>query len=259
MATRKTTGTTTAKTTAKTTVKTTAKEKPETPEKLTIYQKLANIQNELKAPKSQTAIDYKTNKVRYKYRSCEDILEAVKPLLAKYKCVLLLEDSPRTLKKRYYIEARATLVDAEHTGSVLGEFETYKITAQAYAREPESNGRMDETQITGAASSYARKYALNGLFLIDDTNDPDTNAYQEETKKQETKAKPEQKQKETKAEPKETQKQPQKEEEKATPHQVELMREIVNKMGKTFEEEKAKKMTLKEASAFIEKYGEGIK
>lgn len=244
MATRKTTGTTTAKTTAK--------EKPETPEKLSIYQKLANIQNELKAPKNQTAVDYKANKVRYKYRSCEDILEALKPLLGKYKCVLLLEDKPQALNERYYIEASATLIDAERTGSVLGELETYKIIAKAYAREPESNGRMDETQITGATSSYARKYALNGLFLIDDTNDPDTNAYQEATKEQETKAKPEPKQKETK-------KQPQKEEEKATPHQIELMREIVNKMGKTFEEEKAKKMTLKEASAFIEKYGEGIK
>lgn len=124
---------------------------------LHISQKLAVIQQKLKAPKGQV------NKFGgYRYRSCEDILEAVKPLLGD--CVLTISDDIREIGGRVYVEATARLGD-----SVGG----YGIEVKALAREPESKKGMDESQITGAASSYARKYALNGLFCIDDTKDAD--------------------------------------------------------------------------------------
>lgn len=124
----------------------------------TIFNKMLAIQSELKAPKGQF------NKFgNYKYRSCEDILEALKPLLAKHKACLTIEDEIIYIEGRFYIKAIACLFD-----------ETSKIHATAYAREPEQKKGMDSAQITGATSSYARKYALNGLLCIDDNkDDPD--------------------------------------------------------------------------------------
>lgn len=122
--------------------------------------KLLNMQQELKATKSQY-----NSFGKYSYRSCEDILEAVKPLLAKNKCILTLEDRVELIGDRYYIKAIAILEDAESEG---------KIEKWAMAREQSEKKGMDESQITGATSSYARKYALNGLFCIDDNKDADT-------------------------------------------------------------------------------------
>ena len=120
---------------------------------------LMQIQDELKAPKGQI------NKFGgYKYRSCEDILEAVKPLLKKYNCCLLINDEIVKIGERYYVKATATLVNSED------KF----VSATSFAREPESKKGMDASQLTGASSSYSRKYALNGLFAIDDTKDADT-------------------------------------------------------------------------------------
>lgn len=119
-------------------------------------EKLAKIQKELKAPKGQL------NKFGgYNYRSCEDILEAVKPLLDG--AILTLQDEIINIGNRFYVKATATFADGTYTHSVT-----------AMAREPETKKGMDESQITGMASSYARKYALNGLFCIDDTKDADT-------------------------------------------------------------------------------------
>jgi len=128
----------------------------------TIYEVLHDIQVKLKAPKGQT------NKFGgYKYRNCEDILEAVKPLLPK-GCVVLLNDNIVEIGGRFYIKARAGL-ECGCNGKSSGV-----VNVEAYAREPLTRKGMDESQITGAASSYARKYALNGLFCIDDTRDADS-------------------------------------------------------------------------------------
>lgn len=131
-------------------------------------EKLLKIQKTLKAPKNQ-----RNNFGGFNYRSCEDILEAVKPLLDG--ATLTLNDEVVMLGNRFYVKATATFID--------GDFQT---STTAYAREPDTKKGMDEPQITGTASSYARKYALNGLFLIDDQKDADTNEY----KKQTTPAKP---------------------------------------------------------------------
>lgn len=132
-----------------------------------IYGKLMMIQQELKAPKGQY-----NSFAKYNYRSCEDILEAVKPLCIKNNATLLLNDVVQEVSGRFYVVATATLVDTESGDSV---------SANAYAREPQDKKGMDDSQITGMASSYARKYALNGLFCIDDTKDADT----DEVKRQE--------------------------------------------------------------------------
>lgn len=124
-----------------------------------IKEKLFNIQQELKVEKSQFNAFGK-----YKYRSCEDILSSVKPILEKYKCILLLTDQIENIGDRYYIKATATLNDVENDG-YLG--------VSAFAREELTKKGMDGSQITGTSSSYARKYALNGLFAIDDTKDSD--------------------------------------------------------------------------------------
>lgn len=124
-----------------------------------VLKKLLEIQVELKAPKNQY-----NSFGNYSYRSCEDILEAVKPLCKKHGCVLTLSDIVKQIGDRYYIEATAMLFDAESAEM---------ISATASAREPQTKKGSDESQITGAASSYARKYALNGLFDIDDTKDAD--------------------------------------------------------------------------------------
>lgn len=138
---------------------------------MNIYEKLSNIQNELKAPKGQ-----RNSFGNYNYRSCEDILEAVKPLCRENKCVLVITDEIIREDTRFYVKAITTLIDLE------GET---NISNSAFARESLDKKGMDESQITGACSSYARKYALNGLFSIDDNkeNDPDTQNKQE-TKKQ---------------------------------------------------------------------------
>ena len=121
--------------------------------------KLMMIQSELKAPKNQ-----RNNFGKYNYRNCEDILNALKPHLMKYKCVVLLTDDLVLIGDRFYVRATATLVDAESDNT---------ISVNALAREEETKKGMDSSQITGSASSYARKYALNGLFAIDDTKDSD--------------------------------------------------------------------------------------
>lgn len=123
----------------------------------TLQQKLIEIQAELKAPKSQY------NKFGgYNYRNCEDILEAVKPLCAKHEIVPLLSDEIIMIGDRFYIKATAKVTDGKD-----------EIATTAFARESKDKKGMDESQITGSASSYARKYALNGLFCIDDTKDAD--------------------------------------------------------------------------------------
>lgn len=127
---------------------------------MSIYAKLQDIQEKLKAPKNQF------NKFgNYNYRNCEDILEGVKPLLKENGCVLIIRDEIQVIGDRYYIRAIVTLIDTE-SGK-----ETFST---ALAREEESKKGMDGAQVTGAASSYARKYALNGLFAIDDTKDADS-------------------------------------------------------------------------------------
>ena len=137
---------------------------------MNIYEKLSNIQQELKAPKNQY-----NSFGGYAYRSCEDILEAVKPLLKKYNCTLQLEDYLENIGERYYIRAIAKLVDTEKPYVEDDEICAINcITNSAYAREEENKKGQDASQITGASSSYARKYALNGLFLIDDVKDSDT-------------------------------------------------------------------------------------
>lgn len=125
-----------------------------------IYEKLLKIQTELKVPKSQY------NKFGgYNYRNCEDILEYVKPLLVASKTAIVISDELIFVGNRYYIKATAKLIDVE-TGETVENV--------AFAREEETKKGMDGSQITGASSSYARKYALNGLFAIDDTKDSDT-------------------------------------------------------------------------------------
>lgn len=133
-----------------------------------ILEKLMKIQAELKCNKNQV------NKFGgYNYRSCEDIFEAVKPLLSKYKCSLKASDELVMVGERYYIKATVTIYDTESNG---------ELTNTAYAREEENKKGQDGSQITGTSSSYARKYALNGLFLIDDVKDADTNEYVNQTK-----------------------------------------------------------------------------
>lgn len=137
---------------------------------MSIYDKLFNIQQKLNAPKNQ-----RNNFGNYNYRSCEDILEAVKPLLSENKCVLKLSDEIIYTGERYHVKAIATLTDIE-----TGE----KESANGWAREEENKKGMDGSQITGASSSYARKYALNGLFCIDDNKDSDsTNKHGKDNKK----------------------------------------------------------------------------
>ena len=125
-----------------------------------IYEKLAAIQNELKAPKNQ-----RNTFGGYNYRSAEDILEAVKPLCKKHAVALIVADKMENIGERYYVCATARLYDAAD-----GTF----AESVAYAREEETKKGMDAAQITGSASSYARKYALNGLLAIDDTKDADS-------------------------------------------------------------------------------------
>lgn len=139
-----------------------------------IYKNLIKIQEELKAPKSNY-----NSFGKYSYRSCEDILEAVKPICRKYNTVLILSDKVVNVGSSNYIEATATLINIENPEEV--------IQNTALARESTEKKGMDDSQITGTASSYARKYALNGLFNIDDTKDADTDEYHEQTTKKTSK------------------------------------------------------------------------
>lgn len=127
---------------------------------------LRSVQCELKAPKGQY-----NSFGKYSYRSCEDILEAVKPLLDKYKATVYITDEVVSVGDRIYVKATATFVDKDGK----------EVSVSAFAREPVARKGMDEAQVTGATSSYARKYALNGLFLIDDNKDADTDENRNET------------------------------------------------------------------------------
>lgn len=127
---------------------------------MNIYEKLSAIQAELKAPKSQF-----NSFGNYHYRKAEDILEAVKPIAKAHGCAVLCSDDLLLVGNRYYIKATATIVDTT---------EGTQVSTTAFAREEETKKGMDGSQVTGASSSYARKYALNGLFCIDDTQDSDT-------------------------------------------------------------------------------------
>ena len=143
---------------------------------MNLYEKLLAIQLELKAPKSQY-----NSFGKYNYRSCEDILEAVKPLCERYKAVTLLDDEVVLIGGRYYVKATARFIDVEKPDSYH--------EVHAYAREDEIKKGMDGSQVTGSSSSYARKYALNGLFDIDDTKDADTDEQANQSKRK-TAAKP---------------------------------------------------------------------
>ena len=135
---------------------------------MTVYKKLIEVQKELKAPKNQ-----RNTFGNYNYRSCEDILEALKPVLSEHGATVFISDKPVVKENLFsYIEATATFVDTESGDSV---------SVTAYAREAETKKGMDVSQITGSASSYARKYALNGLFLIDDTRDADSDEHHNQT------------------------------------------------------------------------------
>ncbi len=166
---------------------------------MAIYEKLMNVQNELKAPKGQF-----NSFGKYKYRSCEDILEAVKPVLKKYNAAIVLSDSVEVYGDRVYIKATATFFDAETNTSV---------TNTAYARESAEKKGMDDAQVTGTSSSYARKYALNGLLLIDDTKDDDTDEMTNEKRNRAAGKKPEPK------------------EEFLTEKEQELIKQMVEKKG----------------------------
>lgn len=135
---------------------------------MNIWEKLSNIQREVKVTKSQF------NKFgNYSYRSAEDILETAKPVCFKHGAVLVLSDDVVAVGERYYVKATATLRDTETDDA---------ISVSAFAREDENQKGMTSSQLTGATSSYARKYCLNGLFNLDDNKDPDTNEFTEQKK-----------------------------------------------------------------------------
>ena len=129
-----------------------------TDSQVVLTQRVGDIQHKLKAPKGQY-----NSFGKYNYRSCEDILEGVKPLLKEHNLALLIDDEIVQIGERYYVKATAKITDGREL-----------VSATAYAREPDTKKGMDESQITGAASSYARKYALNALLCIDDTKEADT-------------------------------------------------------------------------------------
>ena len=140
---------------------------------MSIYEQLANVQQSLRAPKDQ-----RNNFGNYNYRSCESILEAVKPLLAANGLALTLTDEMISVGDRIYVKATAKVTQTNGDGSLF---------VSAFAREEESKKGMDASQVTGAASSYARKYALNGLFCIDDNKDSDaTNTHGKDAPKKGT-------------------------------------------------------------------------
>ena len=160
---------------------------------MTLKEKLMNIQAELKAPKN-----LKNTFGGYNYRNAESILEALKPLLVKYKATVTITDTIEVIGDRIYVKATASIYTAEEGITEM------PIAVSAYAREADSKKGMDDAQVTGATSSYARKYALNGLFLLDDTKDVDSEEYQAQASRAAAKEKPKPKQSkpaEAKAEP----------------------------------------------------------
>ena len=141
---------------------------------MNIYEKLSAIQSEVSVPKNLE------NKFGgFKYRSAEMILETVKPICRKHKAVLTISDELRQIGDRYYVEARAELKDTESDDSIV---------VTAFAREEEAKKGMDASQVTGSTSSYARKYALNGLFNLDDNKDPDSDEFTQMKRDAEKKA-----------------------------------------------------------------------
>lgn len=190
-----------------------------------IYKRLREVQNELKAPKERL------NKFGgYAYRSCEDILNAVKPLLEIYRLTLILTDDVVQIGDRFYVKATATLYSED------GE----DVHNSAYAREPLQKKGADESQITGASSSYARKYALAGLLAIDSTEDADTEEKPQEQPKEE---KPQEQPKELP---------------KATQMQINILKELAEQQGRELDNEKIKTLTIKQASDLIAKL-KGVK
>lgn len=173
-----------------------------------IYEKLQMVQSKMKAPKNLY-----NSFGKYKYRNAESILEAFKPFGKELGLVLLLNDTVEQVGERVYIKATATLIDLEEK-TILN-----KVEVSAYAREPVSKKGMDDSQVSGATSSYARKYALNGLFLLDDTKDADTDEYRNQADNQ-YKA-----QQETKTRPK-----------KVNENQIQTLCNLIDKKGKTLEE-----------------------
>ena len=141
-----------------------------------INEKLMRIQTQIKAPKNLY-----NSFGKYNYRNAEGICEAVKPFLKKENCSLVLSDEIVQIGNRVYVKGIATIKDNDSDE---------EISVSAFAREPETNKGMSESQITGTASSYARKYALNGLFLLDDTKDADTDEYHNQTAYQQANNKP---------------------------------------------------------------------
>ena len=136
---------------------------------MNVYEKLMTVQTKLRAPKGQY-----NSFGRYSYRSCEDILEALKPLLAEVGAIVNVSDEIKLIGNRFYVEATAMFLDCETGDSII---------ARASAREDETKKGMDLAQVTGSVSSYARKYALNGLFAIDDNKDSDaTNTHNKDIK-----------------------------------------------------------------------------
>lgn len=142
---------------------------------MNVYEKLMEVQQTLNAPKNQY-----NSFGKYNYRSCEDILEGLKPCLKKVKACVQIMDSIEMIGERIYVKATAIFYDAESGESVMNT---------AFARESSEKKGMDDSQVTGATSSYARKYALNGLFCIDDVKDADTRDNREESKKKTDSAK----------------------------------------------------------------------
>lgn len=167
-----------------------------------VYEKLQAIQSKMKAPKNLY-----NSFGKYNYRNAESILEAFKPYGKEYGLVLMLNDKVEQVGDRIYIKATATLFDVE---------DKTEIKVSAYAREPISYKGMTDSQITGATSSYARKYCLNGLFLLDDTKDPDTDEYR-------TEAENKQKKQNITAD-------------KATDSQIQTLLNVLNKKGVQLEE-----------------------
>lgn len=165
-----------------------------------VFEKLNAVQSKMKAPKNLY-----NSFGKYKYRNAEGILEAFKPYGKEYGLVLLLKDSIEEIGGRVYVKATATLYDIEDRTSV-------EVTA--YARESEEKKGMDASQVTGATSSYARKYCLNGLFLLDDTKDADTDEYHQQT----------------------TQSRSQTKTQKATKTQVQALTNLIKQKGKTVEQ-----------------------
>lgn len=133
------------------------------------YERLSHIQNEMKVPKNLF-----NKHGGYYYRNAETIMNTAKPICARYHCTLVVDDAVNQIGDRFYVSATALIIPWEKGG--------YKVGATAHARETAERKGMDSSQITGAASSYARKYALNGLFLLDDVKDADTDEYAEQSK-----------------------------------------------------------------------------